>query len=53
MHRLALLLRGALLVGALLLLAACASTPDRPSECHGAYTPINTPDHYPAPEKKS
>ncbi len=40
-------------MGALLLLTACASTPAKPPECHGAYTPINTPDHYPATEKKS
>lgn len=53
MYRLAPLLREALLVGVLLLLTACASTPDRPPACHGVYTPINTPDHYPAPEKKS
>jgi type IV pilus biogenesis protein CpaD/CtpE len=45
--------RGVLLVAVLLALAGCASTPDRPPDCHGAYTPINTPDHYPAAEKKA
>lgn len=41
-----------LCVLALLLLAACASNPPQepkyPPSCHGPYTPINTPDHYPA-----
>ena len=45
------LLRGIVLL-ALLVLTACASTPQRAPDCHGAYTPINTPDHY-APEKKA
>jgi hypothetical protein len=52
-RRLTRILRGALLLGALLALAACASTPDRAPGCHGPYTPINTPDHYPTPEKKA
>ena len=47
------LLRGAVFVSAFLLLTGCVSTPAKPPECHGAYTPINVPDHYPAPEKKS
>lgn len=47
------LARSALLVGVLLSLAGCASTPDRPPDCHGAYTPINAPYHYPATEKKA
>lgn len=40
------------LVAALLALAGCASNPPQepkyPPKCHGPYTPINTPDHYPA-----
>lgn len=45
--------RSALLIGVLLALAGCATTPDRAPDCHGAYTPINAPDHYPAVEKKA
>lgn len=52
-RRFTLILRGTLLLAALLALTACASTPDRPPDCHGAYTPINTPDHYLTPEKKA
>lgn len=52
-RRLTPILRGALLLGALFALAACAAAPYRASDCHGGYTPINTPDHYPAPEKKA
>lgn len=44
--------RGTLLF-ALLALAACASTPQKAPDCHGAYTPINTPDHYNSVEKKA
>lgn len=33
-------------------LAACASNPPQepkyPPKCHGPYTPINAPSHYPA-----
>ena len=52
-RRLTPILRVTLLLAALLALAACASTPDRAPDCHGAYTPINTPDHYFTPEKKA
>lgn len=48
---LSLLWRGIVLL-ALLSLDACASAPQKAPDCHGAYTPINTPDHY-APEKKA
>ena len=38
-----------------LALAACASNPPQepkyPPKCHGPYTQINTPSHYPAPAK--
>ena len=44
---------GALLAAALLVLAGCTSMPARAPDCHGAYTPINTPDHYALPEKKT
>lgn len=47
---LSLILRGAVLL-ALLGLAACASTPQKAPDCHGVYTPINTPDHYPVEKK--
>lgn len=40
-----------LCVLAVLSLTACASNPPQeakvPPKCHGPYTPINTPDHYP------
>ncbi|WIG56433.1 MAG: hypothetical protein OJF61_002221 [Rhodanobacteraceae bacterium] len=52
-HRLAPTWRAALLVGALLSLAACAATPAKAPDCHGRYTPINTPDHYPVSKKKA
>lgn len=51
--RLSALGHSALLVGVLLALAGCATSPDRAPDCHGAYTPINTPDHYSALEKKA
>jgi hypothetical protein len=52
-HRLASTWRAALLVAALLSLAACAATPAKAPDCHGRYTPINTPDHYLTLEKKA
>jgi len=51
-HRLTSTWRATLLLGALLGLAACAATPAKAPDCHGIYTPINSPDHYPAPQKK-
>jgi hypothetical protein len=51
-HRLTPIWRATLLLGALLSLTACAATPAKAPDCHGHYTPINTPDHYPAQEKK-
>ncbi len=40
------------LMAALLTLVGCASNPPQepkhPPTCQGTYTPINTPDHYPA-----
>ena len=50
-QRLLVVLRNALVISLLGAVAACASVPQTAPDCHGVYTPINSPDHYHATEK--